>query len=295
MKPLQIGQVRVDTVEEVSGPRYRPSWLLPDSTPEQVRRHVAWMAPDLYDPDRDLLAMVRQTYVLRTPRRTILIDTCVGDHKERTSPNFNQLSTEWLNNFRALGLTFDDIDVVMCTHLHVDHVGWNTRLENGRWVPTFPNARYLFGRTEFEACQEALKRGPDPDGPIFEDSVLPIVEAGLAEIVDDNHALSDGIWFEPTHGHSPGHLCVNVRDGGQSAIFSGDVMHHPIQVREPTWNTRFCQDSVRSRETRHLFLDRYADRDTMVIPAHFERGTAGYIKGASDGFHFDFLEGGSTR
>ncbi|MEX0731788.1 MAG: MBL fold metallo-hydrolase [Aquisalimonadaceae bacterium] len=295
MKPLQIGEYRIETIEEVSGPRYRPEWLLPDSSPELIDQHAAWMAPDLYDPATRLLAMIRQTYVVRTPQRTILIDTCVGDHKERASPNFNRLQTPWLENFKSLGLSFEDIDLVMCTHLHVDHVGWNTRLENGRWVPTFPNAKYLFGRTEFNFWTESLKQGPDPDGPIFEDSVLPVVEAGLAEIVDDDYELSTGIWFELTPGHTPGHLCVNIEHGGASAIFSGDLMHHPIQVREPQWNSRFCHDAEAARTMRMSFLDKHADSDRIIIPAHFERGTAGRIQGASDGFHFHFLDGPSTR
>lgn len=295
MQPFTIGEVRVDAVEEVSGTRFPADRLVPDATPEEIDRHAVWMAPDLYDPARRLFALVRQTYVLRTAGRTMLIDTCVGDDKPRNGDSFNMLKTPWRANFAALGLAFEDVDVVMCTHLHVDHVGWNTRLENGRWVPTFPNAKYLFGRTEFEYWSEALKRAPDPDGPILEDSVFPVVEAGLAEIVDDDYQLSDSVWFEHTPGHTPGHLCVHVRDGGEEAVFSGDLMHHPIQVREPHWSSCFCDDRAASARARAGFLDRYADSGKLIVPAHFERGTAGHVTGGAGGFQFEFIGGGSTR
>lgn len=295
MDPLAIGDVTVSAIEEVSGPRLDPLRILPDATIEQIDGHAHWMAPDLYAPDRKLLAMVRQTYVVRTTHHTILIDTCVGDDKERTNPVMNRLKSPWLANFRAQGLAFEDIDFVMCTHFHVDHVGWNTRLENGRWVPTFPNARYLFGKTEFAFWQAELKRGPDPDGPIFEDSVLPVVEAGLAEIVADDYELSDGIWLEHTPGHTPGHVCVRLRNRSGEAVFSGDLMHHPIQVREPQWNSCFCRDGPRARATRRGFLERYSDSGILVIPAHFERGTVGRLESTSEGWHYDFLAGGSTR
>lgn len=295
MQPFEIGSVRVDSVVEMTGARWPADAFFPDATDEVVDRHIPWMAPDLFDVDKRLLSLVRQTYVLRAGGRNILIDTCTGDDKPRNGEFFNMLKTSWPADFAALGLRYEDIDIVMCTHLHVDHVGWNTRLEDGRWVPTFPNARYLFGRTEYEHCCAELEKGPDPLGPIMEDSVFPVVEAGLAEIVDDNYQLSDAIWFEHTPGHTPGHICVHVKDGGEEAVFSGDVMHHPIQVREPQWSSRFCIDADASRQARTSFLDRYADTGKLIVPAHFERGSAGHIAGGPDGFHFDFREGGSTR
>lgn len=295
MEPFTIGSVQVEAVVEVSGPRLSPDYVFPDATDDALNRHAAWMAPDLFDPETRLLAMVRQSYIVRTPQRIIVIDTCTGDDKPRNGDSFNMLKTPWRGNFAATGLRFEDVDLVMCTHLHVDHVGWNTRLENGRWVPTFPNARYLFGRTEFEHWSEELKKAPDPDGPIMEDSVFPIVDAGLAEIVDDNYQLSDAVWFEHTPGHTPGHICVHVKDSGEEAVFSGDLMHHPIQVREPQWSSRFCSDAEASRHARTGFLDRYADTGKVIVPAHFERGSAGLVAGAEDGFHFDFRAGGSTR
>lgn len=296
MFTLQVGNATVETIEEVSGPRYRPTFLLPTVTPEVMACHVSWMAPDLYDPQDDLMAMVRQSMVVRTTHHTILIDTCVGDCKRRVPPTMNNLRSGWLERFHARGLAFEDIDLVMCTHLHVDHVGWNTRLVDGRWVPTFPKARYIFARTEYEFWKAARERGEDsPDGPVIEDSVEPVVEAGFATIVDDDAELSDGFWLEPTAGHSVGHVAIHLESGGDHLVLCGDVMHHPIQVREPDLNTRFCEDPPRSAATRRRFLETYADRDILIAPNHFERGTVGRIASAADGFHFDFRQGGSTR
>ena len=295
MRPLSIGDVTVEAVVEVAGPRIPADMLLPTAGREQITAHAVWMAPGLYVADTHMFAMVRQSYVVRTPHRTILIDTCVGEHKDRTNERFRLTETPWPANFRALGLAYEDIDVVMCTHLHVDHVGWNTRLENGRWVPTFPNARYLFGRTEMETYRAAIATSPDPEGPIYDDSILPVVDAGQAEIVADDHELADGLWFELTPGHTPGHVCVHLQNAGGHAVFSGDLMHHPIQVREPQWNSCFCADAEQAQATRRAFLERHADSDTMIVPAHFERGTVGRLESTADGFTYLFRDGGSTR
>lgn len=295
MIDITLGEASIRSVVEVSGLRYRPEFIFPAVSREQLSLHSGWMAPDLYDPARNLIAMVRQTNVVRTRYHTILIDTCVGDCKRRNVPNFHMQLLAWQENFRTMGLAFEDIEMVMCTHLHVDHVGWNTRLQSGRWVPTFPKARYLFGRTEFEYWQAEHRSGRDsPDGSVFEDSVLPIVEAGQALIVDDDCELSDGFWLEPAFGHSVGHLAIHLENVGGHLVFSGDIMHHPIQVREPDLASRFCENPDRATSVRRRFLEVYADRDVLIAPAHFERGTIGRIESAADGFHFNFLAGGST-
>ena len=296
MPGLTLGGAEIAMVEEVSGHRYTPDFMFPEVTAEEVARNSGWMAPDLYDPARNLLAMVRQTNVIRTGGQVILIDTCVGDCKPRSPPAFNMLETAWLDNFRRTGLRFEDVDIVMCTHLHVDHVGWNTRLENGRWVPTFPNARYIFGQTEFDHWAAEHAAGRDsPHGPIFADSILPVVETGQQRIVDDAQELANGFRLEPTPGHSIGHVAIHLENEAGHVVFSGDVMHHPIQVREPHLFSRFCEDPEAAVQTRRRFLDTCADRDVIVAPAHFQRGTFGRVSSAADGFHFDFLNGPSSR
>lgn len=293
---LTLGDVSISLVEEISGHRYAPEFLFPQVTQDEVSRNAGWMAPDHYDPERQLLAMVRQTNVIRTPRHTILIDTCVGDCKPRNVASFNMLQTRWLENFRATGLRFEDVDFVMCTHLHVDHVGWNTRLDNGRWVPTFPNATYVFAKREFDHWAAQADQGRDsPDGPIFADSVAPVVERGLARIVDAEDELLTGFRLEPTPGHSVGHVAIHMQGSGGHVLFSGDIMHHPLQVREPHLFSRFCEDQDAAIATRRKFLADYADRDVIIAPAHFEGGTFGRVSSGSDGFHFDFLRGGTTR
>lgn len=293
---LQLGDASVTLIEEVSGHRHKPDFIFPEVTAEEVARNSGWMAPDLYDPVRDLLAMIRTTNVIRTRGKIILIDTCVGDCKPRNAPFFNMLQGPWLENFSKTGLRFEDVDYVMCTHLHADHVGWNTRLENGRWVPTFPNARYIFDRREAEFWLSEAREGRDsPDGPVFEDSVLPILEAGLADLVDETTELAHGFRLEPTPGHSVGHAAFHLENAGGHLIFCGDVMHHPIQVREPHLFSRFCENPAQAIRTRMDFLGRYADTGILLAPAHFERGTFGRLTSGADGFHFDFLHGPSSR
>ncbi|KPQ19321.1 MAG: Metallo-beta-lactamase superfamily protein, partial [Rhodobacteraceae bacterium HLUCCA24] len=170
MFDITLGDARISTIVEVSGPRYAPDFVFPGITGEEISRNIGWMAPDLYDVPSGRIAMVRQTNVVRVGGQTILIDTCVGDCKTRNVPAFNRLRTAWLANFEAAGLRTEEVDLVMCTHLHVDHVGWNTRLIEGRWRPTFPNARYVFGRRELDHWLTEHAAGRDsPDGPVFED------------------------------------------------------------------------------------------------------------------------------
>jgi glyoxylase-like metal-dependent hydrolase (beta-lactamase superfamily II) len=179
------------------------------------------------------------------------------------------------------GVRPEDIDYVLCTHLHVDHVGWNTRLVDGRWVPTFPNARYVFHKDEVAHWREHdyPVTGPGTGDGWFEDSVLPVIAAGKADLVGNDFAVDDAFTILPTPGHSPGHFCVDVRGGGRRAVLAGDVVHHPIQVARPQWNSRFCLDGGQARATRRAFVEAHADTDTTILAAHFATPTAGRIMG----------------
>ncbi|MGE0747118.1 MAG: MBL fold metallo-hydrolase [Rhodospirillales bacterium] len=285
MQPLTIGDCTITSIMEWTGPFADPARMMPLSTPEAVARHHGWMAPVHWDAGTGLLIMAFQSFLIRTPRKTILVDTCVGNHKERPArPNWHRQNWPWLDNLRAAGVTPEEIDLVLCTHLHVDHVGWNTRLVGGRWVPTFPNARYLIARTEYDD----LVAHPHPAGPIYEDSVLPIVEAGKADLVDANHEIDDGLWLEHTPGHTVGHVCIHLKSGGMHAVFIGDMMHHPVQVPNPQWSTAFCRDPAQAAATRVSFLERHIDTPSWIIPAHFAGGTAGRVKSGGDQWRFDF-------
>ena len=273
MIPLAFGRLRVDAVVETSGPT-RPTWLLPPATPEALAPHRAWLAPHFLDGEGRFLQSVH-TFVVKSPDLTVLVDTCIGNHKDRGGRRpFHMLRTEFLSSLREAGVAPESVDVVVCTHLHVDHVGWNTRLDTGRWVPTFPRARYLFALTEWQHWT-AL---PDDDTKrIMADSVAPVLDAGLADLVEMDHRISDEIRLEPTPGHTPGHVSVRLISGDGDAVITGDLMHHPVQVAEPDWQSSFDTDPARARRTRRAFSERYADTPTAVLGTHFHHPTAGRI------------------
>jgi glyoxylase-like metal-dependent hydrolase (beta-lactamase superfamily II) len=170
-------------------------------------------------------------------------------------------------------------------------VGWNTRLVDGRWVPTFPNAKYIFSRREYEFWEAETGKESDPPGSVWRDSCRPVIEAGQALLVDDGWELEDGIWLTPTPGHSPGHVCVNVRSQGRRAVFTGDLMHHALQCVEPDWSTCFCADPAMAARSRRGILEDVADTDTIVVPTHFPGPTAGHVVASDDAWRFRFLDG----
>jgi len=290
MQPLTIGAFNVKSVHEDTGAYITPADMFPTATAAAVAEHLDWMAPTYFDIASGKLKLAFQSFILQTPDHNILIDTCVGEDKERTHPDFHMKKWPWMNNLKALGLTPADIDIVMCTHLHPDHVGWNTQLRDGRWVPTFPNAKYVFARDEYAHWEKESAQGSERIGLTFIDSVLPVMEAGQAVLVDHDHEIEDGIWLEPTPGHSPGHVIVNVESEGERGAFVGDLMHHPIQVPHPEWSTCFCWDLEMSAASRTAFVDKHTDAGTLVLPVHFAGATAGRITGDGDGQKFTFLD-----
>jgi glyoxylase-like metal-dependent hydrolase (beta-lactamase superfamily II) len=281
VKPLEIGSIRVESVVEWCGPT-RPTWLLPDATKELVERHRDWLAPHFLD-ERGRFVMSIHCFVVRAPGLTMLVDTCVGNDKPRQNPTWNMLRTPFLENLAAAGVPPEAVDVVLCTHLHVDHIGWNTRLQDGRWVPTFPRARYLFARREWEHWSTV---DGDEYGPIIADSVRPIVDTGRADLVEPDHRITGEIWLEPTPGHTPGHVSVRLSSGGRDAVITGDLAHHPIQIGEPDLNSHFCADQDMARATRRDFCARYADRDVTVLGTHFATPTAGHIQTEGGAWRF---------
>lgn len=290
MKPVVIGDVAVSSIIERDGPWRRPAEMYSHVDPALARARLLELEPFVYDRERDLLVITYQTFVVKTRHHVILIDTCAGENKQGLGPKLDFPKKPWLDGFAAHGLAYEDIDYVLCTHLHFDHCGWNTRLVDGRWVPTFPNAKYLFSRREYEFWEEQTRISADPPGMVWTESCLPIVEAGQARLVDDDYALDDEIWLTPSPGHTPGHVCVNLRSNGQRAIFTGDLMHHAVQCLEPDWSTCFCYDPVASAGTRRRVLEDVADTDVVVVPAHFPGSTAGHVGVAGGGFRFSFLE-----
>ena len=287
-----VGGIEWHRIVESEEPDFDAGFLLPDATPEALAPHRAWLEPRFLDPASNKLVMAMQSYVLRTRHRTILVDACVGNRKERRfhAPWAHRTSTRWLDNLAAIGLAPEDIDFVMCTHLHADHVGWNTRLLDGRWVPTFPNARYLFARTEYEHWIEVNKGGKKYSDGCIDDSVLPVVEAGQAEIVADDYAFDDEISFALAPGHTPGHVAIGLASQGARAVLSGDVCHTPLQCREPGWSAVGCSDRAQSAATRRAFLERHGDTGTLVMTAHFPSPSVGFVRARGEAFDWVYDE-----
>jgi len=280
---FRIGTIEVDRIIEGEYPFEAAANFLPNLTAEQLADNRGWMREaGALDAD-DRLILCIQSYVLRTPHHNILVDSCVGNNKPRpTRPVWDmKTDTSYMGALAAAGLTVDDIDIVMCTHLHVDHVGWNTRLENGRWVPTFPKARYMFADREFAHWEAENAKAPVLP---FQDSVLPIVAANRHQLVRSDFALDDHIRLMPTPGHTPDHFAVVIGKGRDEGVITGDLIHTPLQARYPEMSMRADVDPVKSAATRRAFLERYCDTDTQCCTAHFPSPSRLKIKRWDDGF-----------
>ena len=238
------------------------------------KRHP-WLMPHYASPAGNL-KMNFQAFAVRVGDRRIMVDTCIGNDKHRQAPLFHALQSRFLEDLDEAGFPAQSIDTVLCTHLHLDHVGWNTRMVDGRWVPTFANARYLFNRKEWGFIL-GLADTPGVESDHLPDSLLPVHAAGLVDFVDMDHEVTNEVRLVPTPGHTPGHVSVHIESAGHRAVITGDVMHHPIQCAEPDLQTNFCADHELSRSTRRAFLERHGDRDIYVIGSHFCDPTGGFI------------------
>jgi glyoxylase-like metal-dependent hydrolase (beta-lactamase superfamily II) len=283
---IQLGEVSIASVVEINRSFYPTPSMLPDSTADAVARHYGWLKPDFFDETVGDLGSRIQTWIVRTPQHTVLIDTGVGNDKTRhDSPLWHRRTGEWLDDLRAAGVAPEQVQLVICTHLHVDHVGWNTRLVDGRWVPTFPNATYLFAGEEWEYWRHEKDE-------CIADSVVPVAEAGRMRLVEADHVIDPWLQLIPSPGHTPGHVCVRLSTSAGEAIFAGDLMHRTVQVAEPQWSSRFCYDGKRAAATRRAFIERYADSGVLILPAHFPR--PGYIVRTPSGHRFTARQGAAA-
>ena len=271
MQRWKIGDVRITRVIELEM-KSRATFILPDATPENLARAGDWLRPSFADEDGRAIMSVH-SFIVESRGRRILVDTCLGNDKRRALPAWNMRRGPFLADLEQAGFPTKSIDTVLCTHLHVDHVGWNTRLEDGRWVPTFEEARYVFGREEWAYWSEQREGGDDVMG----DSVRPVFDAGRVDLVESDHALTDEVRLSPTPGHTPGHVSVAIASRGEQAVITGDLMHHPVQCARPEWGSSADVDPERARATRRAFLERYADRPVLVLGTHFATPTAGRI------------------
>jgi len=281
----RIGEVTVTKIVELEvtgGSRF----ILPQATYEEILP-IGWLQPDFAD-ERGRLKMSIHALVVETQRgktggRRLIVDTCLGNDKEnRRIPTWNKLQTSFLADLAAAGYARETIDTVVCTHLHVDHVGWNTMLVDGRWVPTFPNARYLMGRVEHAHWTGQNER--DDITAVLADSVTPVWDAGLVDLVETDHRICDEVHLVPTPGHTPGHVSVRIASQGEAALITGDFMHHPCQMARPEWSSTADSDPAEARRTREAMLTGLAGTPTLVIGTHFAGRTAGHV--ARDGNAF---------
>jgi glyoxylase-like metal-dependent hydrolase (beta-lactamase superfamily II) len=281
----QIGRVKVTKIVELEatgGSRF----VLPQATREAILP-IGWLQPDFADATGRLKMSVHALLV-ETPRRRIIVDTCLGNDKEnRRIPGWNRLQTRFLADLAAAGCAREAIDTVVCTHLHVDHVGWNTMLADAphggkTWVPTFPNARYLVARIEYRHWTQ--EDGRDDMKAALADSVLPVVAAGLVDLVGTGHRICDEVGLVPTPGHTPGHVSVEIASDGAAALITGDFMHHPCQIARPGWSSAVDTNPDMARRTRALMLARLSGTSTLVIGTHFAGRTAGHIVPDGDAF-----------
>ncbi|MCB1473553.1 MAG: MBL fold metallo-hydrolase [Rhodobiaceae bacterium] len=283
-EPLVFGDTRVDRIVELVKDYYPAMEFFRGLTPEILDEHRHWLEPDFIHPGNGNVILTFQSYLVRTPRHTILVDSCIGNDKPRpTRQMFHMLKLDaWQRNLAALGLTVADIDFVMCTHLHVDHVGWNTRLENGRWVPTFPNARYIFSGKELDFWSERERQAPETC-PWITDSVLPVVAAGCHQCVTSDHAFDDHMRLTPTPGHTIDHFSVELGGMEPDAIIGGDMVHSPIQVLYPEIGMFSDFDSKQAGETRHALFSRLLGTPTKLCTAHFAEPSVIRITGEKGG------------
>ncbi len=279
MKSWQVGDVKITRVVELEaagGTRF----LLPDATREAVLP-IEWLQPH-YADEAGNLVMCIHTYVLETPTQTILVDTGLGNDKQRAIPLWHERSGPYLRDLGAVGVSPETVDLVICTHLHVDHVGWNTRLVDGKWVPTFPNARYLFGRVEWEYWSQ---QEGEEYGPVIDDSVRPIVAAGLADLFEMDQQLTDELRAEPTPGHSIGHTSLWLESAGERALITGDFLHHPCQAAHIEWCSSADYDRDQAMATRRVMFERLAKEEVRLFGMHFN--TPGVLVKDRDGYRLE--------
>jgi glyoxylase-like metal-dependent hydrolase (beta-lactamase superfamily II) len=288
MQSRMIGDVKVSRILEYAAPTHDPAFLFPELDRSRLEAHRSWLAPHHWVEGMNRLIITIQLWVVQAGGHVIVVDTGVGNRKPRAADRMNGLNGLMIPWLTAVGAAPEKVTHVVHTHLHSDHVGWNTMLKEGRWEPTFPNARYLMPRTDFEHYKSILQKAPDPIiDASFQDSVLPLVDAGLVDFIEPGDEVVDLLRVEAAPGHSVGQVNFRIRSRGEEGLFSGDVMHSPIQIVEPWLNTTYCALPEVARKTRATFLDREAEREALIMPMHFGTPHCGFIRREDGGFRFE--------
>jgi len=285
MNSWQVGDVKISCVIEFkSTAPYDPErGMIIGATPEVISQ-IPWLSPKYVSPEGHLLMAV-QAVLVEAPGLKLVVDTCIGNDKPRRMTRGIGLKTGFLQRLESAGWSRDDVTDVVCTHLHIDHIGWNTMLDEGRWVPTFPRARYLMARKEYEFWVQ--DKEDNEQVVAMGDSVQPLFDAGLVRLVEPDHALSPEVRLLPSPGHTPGHVCVAVESRGQKAVITGDMMHHPCQIARPELLARFDSDHEAALATRRRLLAEWADRPVLVVGTHFVAPAAGFVRSDVGGYRFE--------
>lgn len=286
----QIGDVRITRIHEYSGPTHDPKFLLPDMTPDQLIANQSWMVPNHWIPAMNKLILTVQLWVVQAGDQIIVVDTGVGNDKPREGmARMNRLNTLVLEWLEAAGAPAEKVTHVVNTHLHMDHIGWNTRWLDNRWTPTFPNARYYLPKDDFDFCMAGKNKEQALDvfGAAIDDSIKPLVEHGLVQLIKPGEEIADCLQVEDASGHSPGQVAFRVRSGGEQAMFCGDVFHNPMQIVQPDINSGYCIWPDKARQTRKTMLEDLAQSGALLLPVHFGQPYAGYVRREQGGYRFE--------
>ena len=276
-----IGKVKITRIVEVE--RTGPMFVVPDAIPENIIK-MPWLQPYFADEKGNTIVSVH-ALVIETPEKCIIVDTCLGNDKERHIPAWNKLQTKFLEDLEKAGYKTTDINTVLCTHLHTDHVGWNTVLINDKWEPTFKNADYLFGKEEWNYTEKQIEIPAYAE--FINDSIIPIIESGLVKFVEVDEKICNEISLEPTIGHTPGHVSIKIKSEGEKAAITGDFLHHPCQMEKLDWISSADWDPKLAKVTRKNKLLEYADEEILVFGTHFATPSAGYVRKKDDHFIFE--------
>lgn len=289
MDPLRVGNVTITKIEETCGPA-APLSLIPDLPADVLERERDWVSPTFFDPATQKLIFSTHTWLIRTPSATILFELGAGNGKHRPNfPRAHMLETPWLGRLAAAGVNPEDVDFVIASHLHTDHVGWFTRRDAERWVPVFPRARYLVPRREWENWDPARRKVVPPfNEGVIEDCVLPVMEAGKVDLIENGHVIAGAVAVEPAPGHTAGHVWLRVLGPGPAAILSGDVMYSPLQLVYPDCNSYACELQAEGRVTRHRLLDLCAREGHLLLPSHFPEPFAA-VRVTREGARYSFV------
>jgi glyoxylase-like metal-dependent hydrolase (beta-lactamase superfamily II) len=283
-----IGEIKVSRVLEYAAPTHDPAFLFPDLDQSRLTANRSWLAPHHWVESMNRLIVTIQLWVVHAGGNVIIVDTGVGNRKPRTADRMNELNGLVIPWLTAAGAAPERVTHVAQTHLHSDHVGWNTVLRGGRWEPTFPNARYLIPRLDFDHYRAALAQAPDPIiDASFSDSVMPVVDAGLVDFIEPGDEIAGVLKVEAAPGHSVGMVNYRLGSRGEEGLFSADVMHSPIQIVEPWLNTTYCALPEVARKTRATLLEREARSGALIMPMHFGIPHCGFIRSHAGGFIFE--------